>query len=95
MVAGARKLVGVEIALAGLGLLFLLYKLWLSHAPSLFGEPLALGVSIWPSVMIRLLAFLVAIVLLCLASYSLVVYGNPQKENLKNALPIKSEVSLP
>ena len=87
MVAGARKLVGVEIALAGLGLLFLLYKLWLSHAPSLFGEPLALGVSIWPSVMIRLLAFLVAIVLLCLASYSLVVYGNPQKENLKNALP--------
>ena len=28
-----------------------------------------------------------AIVLLCLASCSLVVYGNPQKENLKNALP--------
>ena len=87
MVAGARELVGVEIALAGLGLLFLLYKLCLSDAPWLFGEPLALGVSIWPSVMIRLLAFLVAIVLLCLASYSLVVYGNPQKENLKNALP--------
>ena len=89
MVAEARNLVGVEIALAGLGLLFLLYMLWLSHAPWLFGEPLALGVSIWPSVMIRLLAFLVAIVLLSLASYSLVVYGNPQEENLKNALPAK------
>jgi hypothetical protein len=87
MKAGARTFVGVEVALAGIGLLCLLYMLWLSHAPSLFGEPLDLGVSIWPSVMIRLLAFLVAIVLLSLASYSMVVYGRPQKENLKNALP--------
>jgi hypothetical protein len=85
MTPGARKLVGVEITLACVGLLFLLYKLC-SDAPSLFGEPLALGVSIWPSVMIRLLAFLVAIVLLSLASYSFVVYGLPQKEKLKNAL---------
>jgi hypothetical protein len=85
MTAGARKLVGVEITLACVGLLFLLYKLC-SDAPSLFGEPLALGVSIWPSVMIRLLAFLVAIVLLSLASYSFVVYGLPQKEKLKKAL---------
>jgi hypothetical protein len=87
MVAEARTLVGVEIALAGLGLLFFLYMLWLSQEPALFGEPLALGVSIWPSVMIRLLAFLVAIVLLSLASYSLVVYGSPQEKNLKAALP--------
>ena len=86
MTSGARKLVGVEIILASLGLLFLLYKLGLSNAPSLFGEPLALGVSIWPSVMIRLLAFLVAILLLSLASYSFVVNGLPQQKELKTAL---------
>ena len=50
------------------------------------GEPLTLGVSIWPSIMIRLLAFGVAILLLSLASRSFVVHGLTQKEDLGKAL---------
>jgi hypothetical protein len=69
------------------GTLDSLFRFNLRYLDCLFGEPLSLGISIWPSVMIRLLAFLVAIVLLSLASYSFVVYGSPQEDNLKNALP--------
>jgi hypothetical protein len=90
--AGAMKkwaqwVVYGEASLAGLGLVLLLLKLTIAKSDLLFGEPLSLGISIWPTVMIRLLAFLVAIVLLSLASYSFVVYGSPPEDNLKNALP--------
>jgi hypothetical protein len=86
MTPRAHKFVRVEIILACLGLLFLLYMLCLSDASSLFGEPLILGIGIWPSVMIRLLAFLVAIVLLSFASHSFVAEGLPQNKHLKHAL---------
>jgi hypothetical protein len=76
-----------EASLAGLALVLLLWKLTIARWELLSGEPLSLGISIWPSVMIRLLAFLVAVVLISLASYSFVVYGGPQEDNLKNALP--------
>ena len=83
----AQWVVYGEAILASFGLVLLLWKLTIAKSDLLFGEPLSLGISIWPSVMIRLLAFLVAIVLLSLASYSFVVYGSPQEDNLKNALP--------
>jgi hypothetical protein len=83
----AQWVVYGETSVAGLGLVFLLWKLTIAKPELLFGEPLSLGISIWPSVMIRLLAFLVAIVLLSLASYSFVVYCGPQEDNLKRALP--------
>jgi hypothetical protein len=83
----ARCVVYGEATLAGCGLVFLLFKLTNARSDLLLGEPLSLGISIWPTVMIRLLAFLVAVVLLSLASRSFVVYGSPQEDNLKNALP--------
>ncbi len=83
----AQWVVFGEAILAGLGLVLLFWNLTIAKSDLLFDEPLSLGISIWPSVMIRLLAFLVAIVLLSLASYSFVVYGRPQEDNLKNALP--------
>jgi hypothetical protein len=86
MKAWALWLIRIEISLACIGLLFLIYKLWWSDATLLWGEPLNLGVSIWPSVMIRLLAFIVAIVLLVIASHSFVAYGTLAKEKLKEAL---------
>ena len=82
----AQPVVYGEAILAGLGLLFLLWKLIFAKSDLLFGEPLSLGISIWPSVMIRLLAFVVAIMLLCLASYSFAACGLPQKDDLKEAL---------
>ena len=87
MKTGARIVVGVEIGFAAAAILFLLVKLLFSPAASLGGEPLALGISIWPSVMIRFLAFLVAIALLAFASYSLIVHGAREEANLKSALP--------
>ena len=75
-----------ETILAELGLLFLFVTLVFSKLDSLFGEPLSLGISIWPSVMIRLLAFAVAIVLLCVASHSFACYVLPEKNLLNEAL---------
>ena len=49
MAPRARSLVVLEITVACVGILFLLYKLWLSEAPSLFGEPLALGIRFGPA----------------------------------------------
>jgi hypothetical protein len=89
----AVVLIWLEISLACFGLLFLIYKLWWSNATLLWGEPLNLGVSIWPSVMIRLLAFIVAILLLVIASHSFVVYGTLEKEKLEEALP--KELTFP
>lgn len=87
MTRRARIFVYTEIALACAGLLFLLYMLSCSHAALLFGEPLSLGASIWPSVMIRLLAFIVAVLLLLIASYAFVAHGARLKDQLKAALP--------
>ena len=83
----AQWVVYGEASLASLGLVLLLLELTIAKSDLLFGKPLSLGISIWPSVMIRLLAFLVAIMLLSFASYSFVVYGSPQEDNLKHALP--------
>ena len=83
----ARIVVGVEIGFAAAAILFLLDKLLFSPAASLGGEPLALGISIWPSVMIRFLAFLVAIALLAFASQSPILYSAREEANLKSALP--------
>jgi hypothetical protein len=88
----ARALVFAEVVVAFLGILFLLYQ-FIGDRPVLFGEPLALGISIWPSVMIRLLAFLVALVLLLTASYSFVASGTPNKKILQKALP--NTIDLP
>jgi hypothetical protein len=82
----AKWVVYGETILAGLGLLFLFVMLIFSKLDSLFSEPLSLGISIWPSVMIRLLAFAVAILLLCVASHSFARYVLPEKDRLKEAL---------
>ncbi len=95
MKSWARALIYVEISLAvaAAGWL-LLYPFVSGRDALLFGEPLALGVSIWPSVMIRLFAFVVAVLLLLFASKAFVAHGEGvlQKE-LKAALP--NEVALP
>jgi hypothetical protein len=83
----AQWVVYGETILAGLGLVFLLWKLTIVKSDLLFGEPLSLGISIWPSVMIRLLAFAVAIGLLCLAYRSFFDYEHFERDNLKEALP--------
>lgn len=90
----ARTLVYAEVTIALLGILYLLYQVSGSSATKLFGEPLALGVSIWPSVMIRLLAFLVALILLLTASYSFVAGGTPSREKLEKALPVRMKLPL-
>jgi hypothetical protein len=68
------------------GMLDSLFGFNLRYLDCLLGEPLSLGISIWPSVMIRLLAFAVAIYLLSRAYYSFVVDGGTQIEDLKNSL---------
>ena len=75
-----------EATLAGLGLLFLFVALIFFKSNLFFAEPLSLGISIWPSVMIRLLAFAVAILLLCIASHSFADDALPQEKQLKEAL---------
>ncbi|HEV2840469.1 MAG TPA: hypothetical protein VGW39_04010 [Chthoniobacterales bacterium] len=94
MTRRARIFVYTEMGLACAGLLFLLYMLSWSHASLLFGEPLSLGASIWPSVMIRLLAFLVAVLLLLIASYTFVARGARLKEDIKAALPDDVQVRV-
>jgi hypothetical protein len=81
----AQWVIRGELTLATLFLSYVLWKL-IAKSDVLWGEPVSLGISIWPSVMIRLLAFAVAIVLLCLASHSFVVYGLSQQKDLKEAL---------
>jgi hypothetical protein len=90
----ARTFVYTEVILGFLGIVCLLIFLGWRKDTLLLGEPLALGVSIWPSVMIRLLAFLVAILLLLIASYAFVAQGKGLKAKLQNALP-KNELRLP
>jgi len=90
----ARTFVYTEVILAIGGIVCLLFFLGWRKETLLLGEPLALGISIWPSVMIRLLAFLVAILLLLIASYSFFSRGLELKETLNAALP-EGEYRLP
>jgi len=93
MKPGARAFVYVEVGLAFIMALVLAILCIFCRAETLLlGEPLALGISIWPSVMIRLLAFVVAICLLLLASRSLVAGGAKLKEKLETAL---NQMQLP
>lgn len=93
MSTSARVLVRGEVAAACLAIVALLVLLW-SKTPW-WGEPVALGVSIWPSVMIRLLAFLVAILLLLLASRSFVTERERVKGKLLTAFPTNLNLPLP
>ncbi|HKP02026.1 MAG TPA: hypothetical protein VJU77_01575 [Chthoniobacterales bacterium] len=82
----ARILVWSEISLGLAGILVLLIFLGWRDNTLLFAEPLALGISIWPSVLIRLLAFIVAILFLLLASYSFFTEGTAIKDQMEEAL---------
>jgi hypothetical protein len=90
----ARTFVYAEIAIGILVIGGLLFFLCWRKDTLLLAEPLALGISIWPSVMIRLIAFLVAVLLLMIASYAFVAQGKGLKKTLKDALP-KNEFHLP
>lgn len=94
MKPGARAFVYLEVGLAFIGAvsLAILCIFWSDEA-LLLGEPLALGISVWPSVMIRLLAFVVAIRLLLFASRSLVAEGAGLRIKLEKAL--RREIQLP
>ncbi|HEV2804242.1 MAG TPA: hypothetical protein VGW57_04835 [Chthoniobacterales bacterium] len=92
MTAWAVCLIWLEAAVACAFGLYLLYQLGLGTHPLLWGEPLALGISIWPSVMIRVLAFLVALLLLVIASHSLVANERRWSDNLKTAVPSSTRV---
>jgi hypothetical protein len=82
----ASRWIWAEMILAGVFVLVLLWTLVFVKSDLLLGEALSLGISIWPSVMIRSLAFLVAIGLLSLASKSFVLYALPEKDNLTAVL---------
>lgn len=86
MAPWARRFVYTEVFLGLLGILILLVFLGVWKNALLLGEPLALGVSLWPSVMIRLLAFIVAILFLLIASYNFVLEGPTIREKLELAL---------
>ena len=65
----ARSLLAVEFTFAGLAIVFLA-SLFLAKPTVLMMEPLSwtLGISIWPTILIRCLAFLVALMLMVKAS---------------------------
>jgi hypothetical protein len=92
MSASARFLVRAQLAAACLAIIGLLILLW--RKTPWWGEPVALGVSIWPSVMIRLLAFLVAILLLLLASRSFSTERERVKGKLLKAFPTNLNLPL-
>ncbi|MEY2562062.1 MAG: hypothetical protein QOH88_255 [Verrucomicrobiota bacterium] len=89
-----RVFVYTEVALALFAIGTLLFFLGWRKDALLLGEPLALGISIWPSVLIRLLAFLVAILLLMIASYTFVAQSMGLKKKLEAALP-EGKMHLP
>jgi hypothetical protein len=83
----APWLIWPEAIVAGAFVLVLLWALAFSNSDFLWGEPSSLGISIWPSVMIRSLAFAVAICLLYLAASSFIDYERFHQQNLNDALP--------
>ena len=89
----ARAFAYTEIAVASLAMVVLLVKV-LSSDGLLLGEPLSLGASIWPSVVIRLLAFVVAILLLLIASRSFATRAQQLEDQLRAALPSHLELPL-
>jgi hypothetical protein len=91
MAPWARRFIYTEVLLGLLGIVIIIIFLGVWRDGLLFGEPLALGISIWPSVMIRLLAFVVAILFLLIASYTFVSEGPAIREKLEKALDEKME----
>ena len=90
----ARIFIYTEVFCAFAVMLYLLVFLGWKRDELLLAEPLAVGVSIWPSMVIRLLAFAVAILFLLIASYSFFSQGQGLKKKLQDALPEK-EYPLP
>jgi len=93
MPSWARALIYGEVSVAGAFLIVLLGILWLHQGDLLGDEPLALGATIWPSVAIRLLAFVVAILFLLNVSRLLLTHRTAWKDRLASALP--DEEALP
>ena len=97
MTPGARRWVHAEIVAASFGIILifgLLLWCWTTGRPLLWGEPIARGASIWPGVLIRLFAFLVAILLLLNASYSFVSRSRRLSRSLHAALPSQERLPL-
>ena len=94
MTPGARRLVHAEVVIASFGIILifgLLLWYWTTGQPLLWGEPIARGASIWPGVLIRLFAFLVAILLLLNASHSFVSRSRRLRQSLLSALPSQED----
>ena len=97
MTPGARRLVHAEVVIASFGIILifgLLLWYWTTGQPLLWGEPIARGASIWPGVLIRLFAFLVAILLLLNASHSFVSRSRRLSQSLQSALPSQERLPL-
>ena len=90
----ARALIYGEVGLGGVFLIVLLGALWLHRRDLLFDEPYALGASIWPSVAIRLLAFVVAILFLLNLSRLLITHRADWRGRLADALPSDEKLPL-
>jgi hypothetical protein len=89
----ARILLYTEL---GVGMAFLLFLLcWFASPARFLGqEPLSLEASVWPSIAIRLLAFVVAIRLLMIASNSFVVNRSRIETQLMKAVPNAEKLPL-
>ncbi len=90
---GARRFLYTEI---GVGMAFLIFLLCCFVSPAWFlgQEPLSLEASVWPSISIRLLAFLVAIRLLMIASNSFAIHRPRIEKQLNKAVPSAKRLPL-
>ncbi|HZE13149.1 MAG TPA: hypothetical protein VE086_05285 [Chthoniobacterales bacterium] len=93
MGTGARVVIYIEIAITT-G--FLLYLFWIFVSPARFlgEEPLSLEASVWPSITIRLLAFVVGIRLLMIASNTFVLHRARIEGELADAVPSEKQLPL-
>jgi hypothetical protein len=84
----ARRLLAVECTFAVLAILFLASLFFAKRWTDLMMEPLSwtLGISIWPTILIRCLAFLVALMLMVKASQTVDVKYRFARRRLKNLL---------
>ena len=79
-------LLAAELAVALFFVVIILLKLFSADEHRfLFEEPMDLGVSIWPSIMIRLFAFIAAILLLMAATHSFVSWRSTSARQLLTA----------
>jgi hypothetical protein len=93
MSVGAQILLYTEMGVAMASLIFLLCQ-FVTSAWVLGQEPLSLEASVWPSITIRLLAFVVAIRLLMIASNSFVVHRQRIEEQFTKAVPSAEKLPL-